>query len=76
MKIYETVGELKCIKCGGQISSYDALYCGAACYACRDKAEKDALARSLLAGEETETSGEDDIVCPFCGARYGDDLHE
>lgn len=37
------------------------------CYTCCCKKHLDEVKQNILSGEETETSCEDEIICPWCG---------
>lgn len=39
------------------------------CYTCTENLHYAELKEKILSGEETETSCEDEIVCPWCGER-------
>ena len=40
------------------------------CFSCLQELNKERVTDNILSGEETETYGEDDIVCPYCGSHY------
>lgn len=60
----------KC-KCGNNIYGF-----GNECYSCSEKTRKQKLAENLKNNEETETSYEKEIICPWCGYSYEPDFED
>lgn len=65
-----------CQKCGKEIGYFDAKYGTGLCYSCNKERTQDELAENLKSDEVTETSCEDNIVCPYCGCQIEDDCGE
>lgn len=64
--------ESKCKDCGKDISEFDAKYRGGFCWSCEKQRQQTELARQLQENEEVDTSGEDEITCPWCGYQLSD----
>lgn len=62
-----------CKICGKEISEYSCIFHDGMCYSCEDKIKEEEQAKKLQNNEETETSYEQDIVCPWCGCHFEDD---
>lgn len=62
-----------CKICGRKISEYNHTYENDLCYSCQKEIREREQAEALQNNEETETSYENDIVCPWCGRRFEDD---
>jgi len=63
---------MKCSVCGQE--TYNCSWEGDKCFSCREKERLAKLAEYLQNDEETETSCESDIICPYCGYRYEADF--
>ena len=62
-----------CKICGNEISEYSCVFHDGLCYSCEDRIKEQEQAKKLQSNEETETSYEHDIVCPWCGCHFEDD---
>lgn len=62
-----------CKICGNEISEYNHKYQGGMCYSCQKEVREREQAEALQNNEETETSYENDIVCPWCGTHMYDE---
>lgn len=62
-----------CKICGKEISEYSCVFHDNMCYSCEHKIKEEEQAKKFQNNEETETSYEDDIVCPWCGYHFEDD---
>lgn len=43
------------------------------CFRCAKEEAIEKTAADIRSGEETSTFAEDDVICPWCGYRYGSD---
>lgn len=62
-----------CKTCG---RLFDAWFYEKECYACRRESEALERKTGILKGEITETEGEEEIVCPWCGEAFETDLED
>lgn len=62
-----------CKICGRKIDEYNHTYENDLCYSCQKEIREREQAEALQNNEETETSYENDIVCPWCGTHMYDE---
>lgn len=62
-----------CKTCGKEISAFENQFKNGRCFNCAEKSYYDRVAEELQSDEETETYGEDKIICPYCGYDMEDD---
>nr|DAR59167.1 MAG TPA: zinc finger and BTB domain-containing protein [Caudoviricetes sp.] len=62
-----------CKICGNEIGEYTYVLHDGMCYSCEERIKEEEQTKKLQSNEETETSYEHDIVCPWCGCRFEDD---
>lgn len=43
------------------------------CYTCKREVAREEAAEEIRSGETTSTFAEDEVICPWCGYRYGVD---
>ncbi len=59
-----------CITCGREFDGYPT---GKECFSCHEKSRKAEMKQAISSGEITQTDGETDIVCPWCGEAFESD---
>jgi hypothetical protein len=59
-----------CERCGKE---KDMLPWAHLCFRCAKEEVIEKTAADIRSGEETSTFAEDDVICPWCGYRYGSD---
>lgn len=62
-----------CATCG---RLFDACFFEKECYTCRRESEAQERKTAILNGEITETEGEENIVCPWCGEAFETDSED